>query len=330
MKQLIGITMGDPKGVGPEVLARAWAALREKDRDQFFIYGDLNVLSQAATLVGTSFDPKHVVTSSSISGAASKLSDSDAARATLSAIDTAVEDISSGKIKAIITAPINKHRMQSIKPGFLGHSTYLAESTGAGEATMMFFSEGRVCMDQKTQLQKQLCISLVTMHLPVKLIAKEITKERVLTTIMRTHKAMEELFACPYARIGVMALNPHGGEGGSIGDEDDKVIAPAIAEAQDAGISCVGPIPADSLFNKMADFDYDAVVAMYHDQGLLPMKLICQGHCVNMTLGLPFIRTSPSHGTAEDIAWLGKADPTNMLATMCTTRMLLGWKVNGK
>jgi 4-hydroxythreonine-4-phosphate dehydrogenase len=330
MKQLIGITMGDPKGVGPEVLAKAWAALTEKERDQFIIYGDLNVLTQAASLATMTFDPKHIVTTSSIGGPAAKISDNDAARATLSALDTAIEDISCRKIKAIITAPVNKHRMQKVLPGFLGHSAYLAECAGVEEATMMFFSEGRVCMDQISQLQKQLCISLVTMHMPIKLISKAITKERVLTAIHRTHKALEERFACPYARIGIMALNPHAGEGGAIGDEDQRVIAPAVIAAQDAGINCVGPIPADSLFNKMADFDYDAIVAMYHDQGLLPMKLICQGHCVNMTLGLPYIRTSPSHGTAEDIAWLGKAESENMLATMRTTRALVGWKVNGK
>ncbi len=118
-------------------------------------------------------------------------------------------------------------------------------------------------------------------------------------------------------------------EGNTI-TEDAKIIAPAVLEAEDAGINCVGPVPADSLFNKLADFDYDAIVAMYHDQGLLPVKLLCQSRCVNLTLGLPYIRTSPSHGTAEDIAWLGKAESGNMLAAIRMTRALVGWRVNGR
>ena len=126
-----------------------------------------------------------------------------------------------------------------------------------------------------------------------------------------------------------MALNPHAGELGSIGHEEARVIAPAIAVAQKEGINCVGPLPADSIFRKMKDFDFDAIVAMYHDQGLIPVKLICQGQCINMTLGLPYMRTSPSHGTAEDLAWLGQADHANMLVAMRKTRELVGWTVDG-
>jgi 4-hydroxythreonine-4-phosphate dehydrogenase len=330
MKQLIGITMGDPRGVGPEVVARAWNSMNEVEQDQFIIYGDRGVLEQAAMLAKSEFDPKHVVTTSSASGHASKLDDTEAARIAISAIDTAIEDINSGKIKAIVTAPVNKHRIQSVLPGFLGHTEYLAKASHVREATMMFFSEERVCINPATKLNRQICISLVTMHMPLKDVPKSITKEHVLMTIKRTHRAMEEYFACPDARIAVMALNPHAGESGSIGHEEQKVILPAVEKAEDEGINCVGPVPADSLFHKLADYDYDAVVAMYHDQGLLPVKLLCQGRCVNMTLGLPYIRTSPSHGTAEDIAWLGKAEHENMLATIRMTRALVGWKVNEK
>ena len=330
MKELIGITMGDPKGVGPEVIAKAWAALRPKERERFVIYGDHGVLEQAALLAKTELDPKHIVTTSSASGAATKLTDVEAARTAISAIDTAVEDIGAGKIAGVITAPVNKHRMQMVLPNFLGHTEYLAKAAHLREVTMMFFSEGQVCLNAETKLLRQICVSLVTMHLPLKDVHKHITKERVLATIKRTHKALEEYFACPDARIAVMALNPHAGEGGSIGHEEETAISPAVIQAEDEGINCVGPLPGDSMFGKLADFDFDAIVAMYHDQGLLPTKLLCQGRCVNMTLGLPYIRTSPSHGTAEDIAWLGKAEHTNMLAAMRMTRALVGWKVNGK
>jgi 4-hydroxythreonine-4-phosphate dehydrogenase len=330
MKQLIGITMGDPKGVGPEVVAKAWAAMEDGERDHYLIYGDHNILEQASMLCKTEIDPKHVVTTSSVEGQASKLLDAEAARTALSAIDTAVEDALSGKISAIVTAPVNKHRIQSVHPHFLGHTEYLAKAAHVREATMMFFSEGTVCINPATKLNKQMFVSLVTMHLPLQDVPKAVTKERILQTIRRTHKAMEEHFACPDARIAVMALNPHAGESGSMGHEDARIIAPAVERAEDEGINCVGPIPSDSLFAKLADFDYDAVVAMYHDQGLLPVKLLCQGRCVNMTLGLPYVRTSPSHGTAEDIAWLGKAEHENMLETIRTTRALVGWKVNDK
>jgi len=192
---------------------------------------------------------------------------------------------------------------------------------------MMFFAEGGACVDATTGLERSLCISLVTMHLPLKDVPKAITKERILTTICRTHEALDHSFACPDARIAVMSLNPHAGEQGSFGKEEAAIIEPAIIEAQERGITCLGPIAADSLFSRLSNFDYDAVVAMYHDQGLLPAKLLCQGKCVNITLGLPYIRTSPSHGTAEDIAWLGNADFANMLATIRLTRRLVGWKV---
>ncbi len=328
MKNIIGITMGDPKGIGPEIVAKSWKTLSEEEREQVLIYGDHSVIDQAAMLVGTELDPKRMITTSSSPGSASKLSDAEAARIALSAIDAAIEDINSGKISSIVTAPVNKHRIQSVLPHFLGHTEYLAKAASVREPTMMFCSEGKIFIAPTADLSKRLCVSLVTMHLPIKDVAKSITKERVLTTIRRTHKALDEYFACPDARIAVMGLNPHAGESGSIGHEDDQFIAPAVIDAEDEGINCVGPISADSLFNKIVDFDYDAVIAMYHDQGLLPVKLLCQGRCINITLGLPYIRTSPSHGTAEDIAWLGQADNENMLATIHLTRALLGWKVN--
>jgi 4-hydroxythreonine-4-phosphate dehydrogenase len=328
MKNIIGITMGDPKGIGPEIIAKAGRDLNDEEREQVLIYGDHSALEHAALIAKTEFDPKHLITTSSAVGAIADLSDAEAARIALSAIDAAINDVNSGKIAAIVTAPVNKHRIQSVSPRFLGHTEYLAKACKVHEPTMMFFSEARVLANASTQFAKRLCVSLVTMHIPIKDVSKSLSKERIVTTIKRTHKALDEYFACPDARIAVMALNPHAGESGSIGHEDKDIIGPAVIQAEDEGINCVGPIPADSLFNKMTEFDYDAIVAMYHDQGLLPVKLLCQGRCINITLGLPFIRTSPCHGTAEDIAWLGQADHENILATIRLTRALVGWKVN--
>jgi 4-hydroxythreonine-4-phosphate dehydrogenase len=329
MRQIIGITMGDPKGVGPEVIAKAWAALDEAERGHFLIYGDRALMDAAAELAGAEFDTKRIVTTSSTSEPASSISDAEAARVAVSAIDAAIEDVSAGRISAIVTAPVNKNRIRSVKRGFLGHTEYFAHAAKARDVVMMFFSEGSMCEAAPLALSRKFCVSLVTMHLPLRKVAGMVTRERVLTAIRRTHEALDQYFACPDARIAVMALNPHAGEGGALGHEEERVIAPAIMQAQDSGINCVGPLPADSLFTRMADFDYDAIIAMYHDQGLLPVKLLCQGRCINLTLGLPYIRTSPSHGTAEDIAWLGQADPENMLAAMRQTRELVGWRVNG-
>jgi 4-hydroxythreonine-4-phosphate dehydrogenase len=326
MKQIIGITMGDPKGIGPEIVAKSWSFLGE-EREQYRIYGDRATLDAAAALVGTSFDAKQVVITSSTASAIGSIADPEASRIALSAINAAVEDVRAGKIAAIVTAPVNKHRMRSMHPAFTGHTEYLAKAAGTSDPVMMFFSESGICMDADTGLAKQLCISLVTTHLPISDVPKAITRERLLTTIERTHQALDAYFACPFARIAVMSLNPHAGENGTLGHEEEEIIKPAILAAEKRGISCSGPVAADSLFTHLADFDYDAVIAMYHDQGLLPAKLLSQGRCVNLTLGLPYIRTSPSHGTAEDIAWLGNADCSNMLATLRLTRRLVGWKI---
>lgn len=330
MRQIIGITMGDPKGVGPEVIAKAWKEMGEEERGSYRIYGDRNALDAAAELVGGAFDLKHVVTTSSTSEPMGNLSDVEAARMAMSAVDAAIEDVTAGNVAALVTAPVNKHRIQSIVPGFLGHTEYLAEAAKVGEVVMMFFSKGPLTLCHDMSLTNGLCVSLVTMHLPIKEVAKSITRERVLTTIKSTHRALDQHFACPDARIAVMALNPHAGESGSIGLEEEELIAPAVSAAEDAGINCVGPMPSDSLFKNMRDFDYDAIVAMYHDQGLIPVKLICQDQCINMTLGLPYVRTSPSHGTAEDLAWLGQASHENMLQAIRQTRDLVGWRVNGE
>lgn len=327
MKNIIGVTMGDPKGIGPEIVAKSWLAMSETERAQFRIYGDRNAIDAAAQLANGEIDPKAMVITSSTAGHMGSIPDIEAARMALSAINAAVDDIKAGRIKALVTAPVNKHRMQSVHRGFTGHTDYLAQLSRAQDVVMMFFAEGRHDTGSGCSFIKQLCISLVTMHIPLKTVAKAVTKERVVVTISRTYEALCRHFACPEPRIAVLSLNPHAGENGSIGREEEKIIEPAIQAARKRGINCIGPLPADGIFNRLAEFDYDGVVAMYHDQGLLPAKLICQGRCVNITLGLPYIRTSPGHGTAEDIAWLGRADPQNMLATLTLTRRLVGWTI---
>ncbi|HPQ80300.1 MAG TPA: 4-hydroxythreonine-4-phosphate dehydrogenase PdxA [bacterium] len=327
MKKAIGITMGDPKGIGPEIVAKAWRSMSEEERSQLLIYGDHAALSAAAELCSTAFDARRVVTTSSTSPPIQKVDDAEAARLAISAIDAAVADAESGRIAAIVTAPVNKMRMRSAVPNFFGHTEYLADAAGVKDAVMMFASPDYIAPGTGVALPKQLCVSLVTMHKAIRDVPSSVTTEKVLTSIRQTALALETHFACPDARIAVMALNPHAGEGGSLGDEEKSAIAPAIARALKEGINCIGPLPADSLFRKLSDFDYDAVIAMYHDQGILPVKLLFQSGSVNVTLGLPYIRTSPSHGTAEDLAWLGTADESGMTAAISLTRKLVGWQI---
>lgn len=319
--------MGDPKGIGPEVLAKAWRKLSEQERAQFVIYGDHTTLTATEELVGVKFDHKQIVTTSSTPPPVQKIDDAEAARLAISAIDAAIADAKTGKIVGLVTAPVNKRRMQELRPNFLGHTEYLAKASHIKDAVMMFASSDEPQVSKSSAIGKQLCISLVTMHIPLKDVHSAITTERVLSTIRHTALALDRYFACPDARIVVFSLNPHVGEGGSLGNEEKTAIVPAITLAMKEGINCIGPVAADSVFRKLGDYDADAIVAMYHDQGLLPIKVLCQSHSVNITLGLPYIRTSPSHGTAEDIAWLGTADETSMLDALRLTRKLVGWAV---
>ncbi len=326
MKNIIAITMGDPKGIGPEVVAKAWASLSEPERKHIRIYGDRAVLSAAAELAGTEFDPKQLVITSSITPPIIKITDQEAARTTLAALDAAQEDIAQGAAGALITAPVNKVRLQMIAKGFLGHTEYLAHAAHARNPVMMFASE-RAAAAGEDGPTRHLCVALVTMHKALKDVPTAITKDRILATIRRTHEALDSYFACPEPRIAVMSLNPHAGEGGALGTEEQTTIIPALERARKEGINCVGPLAADGLFAKLGAFDYDAIVAMYHDQGLIPVKMMGVHHAVNITLGLPYIRTSPAHGTAEDIAWLGHAEGTGMLTAIRLTRKIMGWRV---
>lgn len=304
--------MGDPKGIGPEITAKAWKSLDPDIKRRLLIYGDMSILDEAAKRFGTSFELKQQVISSSTKEQLKYISDLEAARLTISAIDAASADALSGKIGALVTAPVSKNRVQLVKKSFLGHTEYLAQKAHVKDPVMMF-----ICINfpnERGSCQTgRMCFSLATTHLPIKDVSKNITVPKILTAIRRTQATFEKQFKCPDARIAVMALNPHAGEAGILGLEEKSAIAPAIERALKEGINCVGPISANALFNNMDDFDFDAVIAMYHDQAVSPMKILCQNKFVNMTLGLPYIRTSPSHGTAEDIAWLGTADETGMI-----------------
>jgi len=313
----IGITMGDPKGIGPEIIAKMWKALSARERRHLRIYGDRTVLESAAYMVGTNFEPKQLAITSSVAPPVGGVSDPDAARVAIFALDAAIEDIKNGVTSALVTAPINKQRLQLVDPSFVGHTERLAKIARVKDAVMMFSCPAH------TPKNQTLRIGLVTSHVPLKDVSSRLTIARVLTTIRITVDALRRYFDCPEPRIAVLGLNPHVGEGGALGVEECDVIIPAITKARKEGITCMGPMPPETIFGRLINLDFDGIVAMYHDQGLIPMKIVCPKKAVNITLGLPFIRTSPGHGTAEDIAWRGKASEDGMLAALDMAEHLL-------
>lgn len=313
----IGVTIGDPKGIGPEITAKAMKLLPPELCARLRIYGDRTALEAAGNITGMTFDPKQLTIISSTQPPIGSISDPDAARVALAAVDAAVADVKSGAIGAIVTAPVNKHRMQIVDPAFIGHTERLAKAAGAKDIVMMFSCPAH------TPQHEALRISLVTSHLAIKDVPSRITRQRIVTTIKMTAEALTGYFGCSTPRIAVLALNPHAGENGALGSEEMEHIIPAIAKARKEGITCIGPIQPEVVFARARNIDFDAVVAMYHDQGLTPIKMVCPKRSINITLGLPFIRTSPGHGTAEDIAWRGKAEGDGMAAAIEMADMLL-------
>jgi 4-hydroxythreonine-4-phosphate dehydrogenase len=220
-------------------------------------------------------------------------------RMSVASVREAARLCTAGHASALVTAPISKASLEASGARYVGHTEMLREFCQARQTVMMFvWGKHR--------------ISLVTTHVPVSTLKRSLTKKRIATTIRMTEKALGLLFRVTEPRIAVLSLNPHGGEGGLLGREEERVIEPAVSSCRKRGARVYGPFSADSFFSRDEWKTFDAVVAMYHDQGLIPAKIIGGERAVNITLGLPFVRTSPAHGTAEDIAWKGIADSEGM------------------
>lgn len=297
-KPKIGITMGDPNGVGPEVIAKALKNTVLTSGCEFVVYGDTEVLRKAGL---DSQSEIKVVECSDFETADLNpgFIDKKAGQASLDYIETAVEAALAKEIDAFVTAPISKESTHLAGSSYPGHTEMLKDLTGAEQAVMMF--EG-----------SKFKVMLVTIHEALADVPNLITKERVLETIKITNDALLNLFKIENPKVVACGLNPHAGESGAFGRQEIDQIVPAITQAKELGIDIDGPLPADTLFYYANQGKWDAVVAMYHDQGLIPFKMISFNDGVNITLGLPIIRTSPDHGTAFDIAWQGKADPSSM------------------
>ena len=322
--------MGDPSGIGPEVIAKGLAGQEIRRVCRPLVIGAPKIMEQAIRTLGLRLkirvvdghgepignrseiavlDPLkrplgrfHIGMASAVSGEAS-----------VTFIEKAVRLAQLGCIDAMVTAPINKEAINLAGHAYPGHTELLAELTKSKEVGMMI-------------LGGPLKVMFVTTHVSLRALPDALTRRRIVQAIKLADRAMREFFEVPRPKIGLAALNPHAGEGGLFGNEERRAILPAAKQARAAGVHTSDPLPADTLFGKAARGEFDAVVAMYHDQGLIPLKLVAFGKCVNLTVGIPIIRTSVDHGTAYDIAGKGIADPGSLIEAVKLAARLAGLK----
>jgi 4-hydroxythreonine-4-phosphate dehydrogenase len=307
----IAISCGEPAGIGPEVAAAAWAALA--DELPMLWLGDPSHLPDG-TPHQVIKDPSHAAALSPTAlpvlahdfGAPATPGTANPSHAqhVIDVIATGVDLVRTRKAAALCTAPIHKHALQT-GAGFAypGHTEYLASLAGVSDVVMMLASE-------------QLRVVPATIHIALDQVPVQLTPTSLRRTIEITHAGLRDQFGIPTPRLWVTGLNPHAGEGGAMGQEELAWIAPLIAEMSREGMDLIGPLPADTMFHAAARAQYDAAIAMYHDQALIPIKTLDFDRGVNVTLGLPFVRTSPDHGTAFDIAGRGIANPTSMIEAL--------------
>ncbi|MBE7637011.1 4-hydroxythreonine-4-phosphate dehydrogenase PdxA [Sneathiella sp. P13V-1] len=307
----LAVTMGDPFGIGIEICLKAWLQREVAHLAPFFIVGDAETIIEYARKIGLGVPIEVVEDLNDItplfSNALPVLDPQKGATApahTIAAIDKAVELCRSGAASAMVTAPIQKKRLYDAGFKQPGHTEYLAEITNCSgkEVMMLACSELRVVP--------------ATIHIPIAEVPRKLTAELLEKVILTTSNDLKSRFGISNPRLAIAGLNPHAGEGGSIGEEDEKLIRPLVEQLANQGMALSGPHSADTLFHKAARETYDAAICMYHDQALIPIKTIDFDGGVNITLGLPIIRTSPDHGTADDIADMGIANPASMIAAI--------------
>jgi 4-hydroxythreonine-4-phosphate dehydrogenase len=292
----VAVTTGDPSGIGPEIVAAAIRDSRVLEACEPVAYGPLE------TQELKQFPAGRVA--------------AESGHAAYGTILAAVDDARAGRVDAIATAPVNKASFAAAGLPWKGHTDLLAHLCGVPDVVMMFWSE-------------PLRVVLATVHVPLADVSTLLTAESLLTTLEITHASLPR-FGLARPRLAVAGLNPHAGEDGLMGREEIDVVRPAVARAREQGVDVSGPFPADTLFVRASRGEFDVVVAAYHDQGLVPVKLLAFGKAVNVTLGLPIVRTSVDHGTAFDIARQGKADPSSMIeAILLAARLGRGQEKSG-
>ncbi|KGE13881.1 4-hydroxythreonine-4-phosphate dehydrogenase PdxA [Sphingobacterium deserti] len=303
-KLKIGITIGDVNGIGLEVVIKSLMDSRVFEFFTPIVYGNTKVASFHRKAIGIQDFSFNVINSADqanpkranmincwqedVKITLGEENEIGGKYAFLS-LDKAVEDLNAGRIDALVTAPINKHNIQQEGFNFPGHTEFLQAKSAAGDVLMFMIAD-------------ELRIGVVTGHIPVKDIATSVTKEAIVAKLKMMHDSLKKDFWIQKPKIAVLGLNPHAGDNGLIGTEDEEIVKPAIEQAKAEGVFCFGPYPADGFFASETYTKFDGVLAMYHDQGLIPFKHIASRKGVNFTAGLPIVRTSPDHGTGYDIA----------------------------
>ncbi|HEY0552201.1 MAG TPA: 4-hydroxythreonine-4-phosphate dehydrogenase PdxA [Verrucomicrobiae bacterium] len=321
---MLAIALGDPTGIGPEVALKAIAAELPHDSQRYLLIGDgalARTLNESLGLglaiedISTKPRSRVLVANSAPAMPRSFPAGSvEAARLALAWLKHGAQLSLRGEATGLVTAPVNKEAIiRSGETSFVGQTELLSELAGTTRTAMMLLGA-----DDR---DRWLRVALATIHVPIREVAARLTKEKIQLAIELAAQACRDL-GLPRARVAVCGLNPHAGEGGKIGDEEISTITPAVEAMKQQGLDVHGPLAADALFYYVLRGDYDAVVAMYHDQGLVPLKMIGFERGVNWTLGLPFIRTSPDHGTAYDIAGQGIANPSSMIAAIQLAKQL--------
>ena len=311
----VGITHGDINGVGYEVILKALADPMITDLFTPVIYGMTDVAEKCREMLQLNDMQIHIAkdTSEIKDGRINLIPvaegetlvqpgiiDKEAGRLAVKSLEKAVESLKDGDIDVLVTAPISKESVQSEEFNFPGHTEFLEASLGEGEKAMMILCN------------RDMRVALLTIHIPLAEVAQSVTVDNIKSSVAILADSLKKDFGIVRPTIAVLSLNPHAGDGGVIGKEEEEVIKPAIQDLNDEGILAFGPYPADGFFGHGSFHKFDGILAMYHDQGLAPFKSLASGNGVNFTAGLPYVRTSPDHGTAFDIAWQGKADETSL------------------
>jgi 4-hydroxythreonine-4-phosphate dehydrogenase len=309
------LSLGDPRGIGPEIVVKAWRALRASG-PAFAVVGDFGVIAAAAggfaAPIATMADAAEAfaqtlpVLDDPIGPGEPDLA---RAQAVIRWIERGTRMALSGEAAGIVTAPIAKAPLYAAGFRFPGHTEFLAELTAEAP---LHGERGPVMM----LTAKDLRVALVTIHAPLAQVPAQVTREKVVRTALVTHQALKRDFGLARPRLALAGLNPHAGEGGAIGREEIEVLGPAVAELRASGVEITDPKPADTLFHEEARRSYDAAVCLYHDQALIPIKTLDFWGGVNLTLGLPVVRASPDHGTGFDIAGRGIARPESLIAAI--------------
>ena len=318
----LALTSGEPAGIGPDITIKAWLRRDELRLPAFYLLGDRDLIGQRAKAlglkvelaevraedaVGAFADALPVVATGRVATARPGQPDDSSADAAMASIRQAVGDVLAGRASAVVTNPIAKSVFYRAGFRHPGHTEFLAELAAEGglepQPVMLLWSPA-------------LAVVPVTVHLPLREAIARLSSDLIVTTVRIVAAALQARFGLATPRLAVSGLNPHAGEDGSLGTEERSIIAPAVEILRGDGIDIRGPLPADTMFHDAARKTYDCAICMYHDQALIPVKTLAFEDAVNVTLGLPFIRTSPDHGTAFDIAGTGQANPSSLIAAL--------------